>query len=370
MCDLWTNNRERAATQHDALLRPRAAGDSASRRAAGAEGRRRRHHRHAGALAFADAEGTRRRPARTPTARSRWATCWRRSRPRATPSSSATSSCRSGRSIAASPTSSRRGRPCGTGVLGDVSKYEIVWNYNGPRWRGRPEVKQIREQDTDWKTWLMTKPYRPFDPQPVLRVPPVSGVLERHPRSVDEPRHRSGALLHERSRRRARSWRTAASSRGTTDARTPTRSRRSSSTRTFLVSYSTSFGNDSRQLFTHHGKEGDAHQHRRRGEPAMEGGRRERQPRRQSHDRACRNAGSRCRATASRVRSTSATRTCRHISNWFECLRSRNTQTNATVDNGYLHSVAIIMAAQSYWQGKRLYYDAASERISDSVPTH
>src|SRR6266566_6391909 len=52
-----------------------------------------------------------------------------------------------------------------TGVLGDVSKVEIVWNYHGPRWRGRPEVKQIREEDTDWRKWLMTKPERPFDPR-------------------------------------------------------------------------------------------------------------------------------------------------------------------------------------------------------------
>ena len=51
------------------------------------------------------------------------------------------------------------------GTLGDVSKIEIVWNYHGPRWRGREETKQIREQDTDWRKWLMTKPYRPFDPQ-------------------------------------------------------------------------------------------------------------------------------------------------------------------------------------------------------------
>ena len=51
-----------------------------------------------------------------------------------------------------------------------------------------------------------------------------------------------------------------------------------------------------------------------------------------------------------------------HLSNWFECLRSRNTQTNATVDNGFLHSVACIMAAQSYWQGKRMYYDANAQR--------
>jgi predicted dehydrogenase len=52
-----------------------------------------------------------------------------------------------------------------TGALGEVSKVETVWNYHGPRWRGCPEVKQIREEDTDWRKWLMTKPYRPFDPQ-------------------------------------------------------------------------------------------------------------------------------------------------------------------------------------------------------------
>lgn len=45
-----------------------------------------------------------------------------------------------------------------SGALGDVSKVEIEWNYHGPRWRGRHEVKQIREQDTDWTRWLLTKP--------------------------------------------------------------------------------------------------------------------------------------------------------------------------------------------------------------------
>ena len=38
-----------------------------------------------------------------------------------------------------------------TGALGEVSKVEIVWNYHGPRWRGREETKLIREQDTDWQ---------------------------------------------------------------------------------------------------------------------------------------------------------------------------------------------------------------------------
>jgi predicted dehydrogenase len=52
-----------------------------------------------------------------------------------------------------------------TGVLGEVSKVEIVWNYHGPRWRGRPETKRIREEDTDWRKFLLNKPYRPSDPQ-------------------------------------------------------------------------------------------------------------------------------------------------------------------------------------------------------------
>ena len=51
-----------------------------------------------------------------------------------------------------------------SGALGHVSKAEIAWNYHSPRWRGRPEVKQIREEHTDWRRWLATKPYRPFDP--------------------------------------------------------------------------------------------------------------------------------------------------------------------------------------------------------------
>src|SRR2546423_14891528 len=46
-----------------------------------------------------------------------------------------------------------------------------------------------------------------------------------------------------------------------------------------------------------------------------------------------------------------------HMTNWLSCLRSR-TQPNATVRDGFSHSVVGIMAAQSYWSGRRLYWDA------------
>jgi hypothetical protein len=55
------------------------------------------------------------------------------------------------------------------------------------------------------------------------------------------------------------------------------------------------------------------------------------------------------------------------MANWLECLRSRK-QPNATVRNGFSHSVAAIMAARSYREGKKLWWDAATEEILEHSP--
>src|SRR5438445_10664092 len=52
-----------------------------------------------------------------------------------------------------------------TGVLGDVSKVEMVWNYHGPRWRGRPETKLIREEDPAGRKFYINKRFRRSDPR-------------------------------------------------------------------------------------------------------------------------------------------------------------------------------------------------------------
>ena len=57
-----------------------------------------------------------------------------------------------------------------------------------------------------------------------------------------------------------------------------------------------------------------------------------------------------------------------HMANWFDCLRSRQ-PPHATVQDGFAHSVACIMAAQSYWPGRRLYWDPKAEGILDIAPT-
>ena len=56
-----------------------------------------------------------------------------------------------------------------------------------------------------------------------------------------------------------------------------------------------------------------------------------------------------------------------HMANWFECMRSRQ-QPHATVHDGFAHSVACMMAAESYFSGKKMYWDAVSETIVDQPP--
>jgi hypothetical protein len=53
-----------------------------------------------------------------------------------------------------------------------------------------------------------------------------------------------------------------------------------------------------------------------------------------------------------------------HMANWFECMRSR-TQPHASVHEGFAHSVACMMAAESYFSGKKMYWDPAAEEILD-----
>jgi hypothetical protein len=53
-----------------------------------------------------------------------------------------------------------------------------------------------------------------------------------------------------------------------------------------------------------------------------------------------------------------------HLVNWLQAMQTR-TQPNATVDHGFSHAIVCIMAAQSYWSGKRLYWDPRKEQILD-----
>jgi predicted dehydrogenase len=252
-----------------------------------------------------------------------------------------------------------------TGVLGDMSKVEIVWNYHGPRWRGRPETKLVREEDTDWRKWLLTKPYRPFDPKIYcefrLYKEFSSGIPDQWlshaidivhwfaeesvPRSVVA---HGGIFAWHDGRENADTFQTLLEY-----------------PKGFLVSYSTSFGNDAPSFTRYMGKKATLTNIGGEGSPRYqlveEKGNHEDDADIDKH-RASKYIllPGQTELPPMGIDDLST----EHMANWFECIRSRQ-QPHCTVEAGFGHSVACIMAAQSYWAGKKLYWDAASETIVD-----
>jgi predicted dehydrogenase len=256
-----------------------------------------------------------------------------------------------------------------TGVLGDVSKVEVVWNYHGPRWRGREQVKQIREQDTDWKKWLMTKPDRPFDPQLYFEFRLYREFSSGIP---DQWMSHGLDLVHWMMND---SFPKSAVAHGGVFAWHDGRENADTFQalleypKGFLVSYATSFGNDSPSFTRYMGKKATLENVGGEGSPRYrlveEVGTHEDDP------------GVDAKRAAKYVMLPGETKmppmgiddlSLGHMSNWFDCMRSRQ-QPHCTVHDGFAHSVGCMMAAESYWAGKKMYWDAATETIVDHPVT-
>jgi len=255
-----------------------------------------------------------------------------------------------------------------TGVLGDVSKVEIVWNYHGPRWRGREETKLIREADTDWRRWLLTKPYRPFDPQVYCEFRLYKEFSSGIP---DQWMSHAIDLVH---------WfmndsfpRSAVSNGGVYAWHDGRENADTFQTlleypKGFLVSYSTSFGNDSPGFTRYMGKKATMVNIGGEGSPRYQ-----LVEEKGNHEQDADIDQSRPSKYVLPPGETNVPpmgiddMTLGHMANWFECMRSRQ-QPHCTVQDGYAHSVACMMSAEAYWSGKKQYWDAKNETILDHPP--
>jgi predicted dehydrogenase len=55
------------------------------------------------------------------------------------------------------------------GRFGAITMVELTWNVNQPgRWRRPALVAQLREKDTDWKRFILNRPYESFDARKYL----------------------------------------------------------------------------------------------------------------------------------------------------------------------------------------------------------
>ncbi|MFA7691720.1 MAG: Gfo/Idh/MocA family oxidoreductase [Candidatus Hydrogenedentales bacterium] len=233
-----------------------------------------------------------------------------------------------------------------TGALGRISRIEQHRNASRPYWYGY--LKEVKEEDVDWAEFLGDRPMRPFNSDlysgwygyrefsdgaiPSLGahyidlVHSITGV--GFPRSVvaasntyiwkddynfDNPDHVSAIWEYDEG---------------------------------FAVHYSTNFGNGSGSTFKIFGTNGvmdlqDWSKIYVSGEGAYD--------------------KTDLPKKAERVEDFPCPD---HVENWIQCLRSRETP-NASIDAGYQHAVAVIMAVRASDTGRRQIYDADAREIRE-----
>jgi predicted dehydrogenase len=232
-----------------------------------------------------------------------------------------------------------------TGVLGKVGRIEQCRNNERPYWYGY--VKTVKKKDVDWGEFLMDKPMRAFDPV-------IYSGWYGYREFSDGPVPGLGShfidLVHY-----------------ITGARFPTSCVCLGGTFTwkdennftcpdhvqalwiypegFMVSYSTNFGNGSGNSFKIFGDAGVLDMVNWTSPILTAEG-----------------ANSKKKGPIRGKNPVKDVPRPDHFLDWLQCLRSRKTP-NASIDAGYQHAVACIMAMRSYDSGQRMKYDPVKREI-------
>jgi predicted dehydrogenase len=258
-----------------------------------------------------------------------------------------------------------------SGQFGDIVMAEMTWNVNQPgRWRRPKLVSALREDDTDWKRFLMNRPPVPFDARKHLEYrlfwPYSSGIPDQWMvHQIDTvhwftglPRPRSvvanGGIYLWNDGRRNFDTMTAVFDYGPLD----------DTGKGFQVLYTsrqTNAAGDVKELYFSNGGMLDLDT----GKITPEGGLRE------NHAGAM---GMKPNLLAERslMNETAKTETAAdtgadndtsaNMRNWMECVRSRKTP-NADVEAGYSHSVALCMTIAALHTGQRITFDDKKQDV-------
>ena len=258
-----------------------------------------------------------------------------------------------------------------SGKFGPITMVELTWNVNQPgRWRRPALVAQCREEDLDWKRYLMNRPYEKFDPRKYLEYrlfwPYSSGLPGQwmshqidtvhwfsgynHPRSVTA----NGGIYMWKDGRRNWDTITAVFDYGPTN----------DSTTGFQVVFGSRM---------HNGEEKPAEIYYSNGgelnlitnKVSSKGGL---SPRFAEAMGMMPNMLPEVNLTNKEVKVESGANTggdeltTAHVKNWMECIRSRK-QTNAPVEAGYYHSIANIMTNAAARTGEKVTFDEKTQEV-------
>ncbi|MFC5282256.1 Gfo/Idh/MocA family protein [Pedobacter alpinus] len=256
------------------------------------------------------------------------------------------------------------------GKFGDITMVELSWNVNQPgRWRRPDLVDKIREQDTDWKRFLMNRPFEAWDPRKYLEYrlfwPYSSGMPGQwmshqidtvhwftglqHPRSVVA----NGGIYKWKDGRRNWDTTTAVFDYGPTNDKE----------KGFQVVFTSRMHNgDERPAEIYYANGGELNLITNTVSPV--GGLKEgpasamgMQPNLLPQLKLSELVKVDAAANAGADDLVS-----NHMRNWMECIRSRK-QTNAPVEAGYYHSIANIMTNAAVRTGYKATFDEKTQEV-------
>ncbi len=257
-----------------------------------------------------------------------------------------------------------------SGKFGPITMVELTWNVNQPgRWR-RPElVAQLKEEDTDWKRFILNRPYEAFDPRKYLEYrlfwPYSSGLPGqwmshqidtvhwfsglKHPRSVVA----NGGIYMWKDGRRNWDTITAVFDYGPQD----------DPATGFQVTFASRMHNgDEHPAEIYYSNGGELNLNTNMVSP--NGGLRKNhaeamhmQPNLLPELKLPDNE----RVVAS-ANTGGDILTSNHVRNWMECVRSRK-QPNAPVEAGYSHSIANIMTTAAAHSGSKATFDERTHEV-------
>jgi predicted dehydrogenase len=257
------------------------------------------------------------------------------------------------------------------GKFGPITMVELTWNVNQPgRWRRPGVVPKLKEEDTDWKRFLMNRPYEPFDSRKYLEFrlfPPYSSGMPGqwmchqidtvhwftglpHPRSVVT----NGGIYAWKDGRVNWDTMMAVFDYG------PLNDKSSG----FQVSFASRMHNgDENPMEIYFSNGGELNLNTNKVSP--EGGLTKQFAEAMGMKP---NLLPELSLDSPDVKAVSSANTggdfltSAHMLNWMECVRSRK-QPNAPIEAGYSHAIASIMTNASVRSGKKVTFDANKQEI-------
>jgi predicted dehydrogenase len=257
-----------------------------------------------------------------------------------------------------------------SGKFGPINMVELTWNVNQPgRWRLPDLVSRCKEEDTDWKRFLMNRPFEPFDPRKYCEYrlfwPYSSGIPDQWMvHQIDTvhwftglPRPRSvvanGGIYQWNDGRANYDTMTAVFDYGDLKSKSAG----------FQVVYSSRMGNSAGGTKEYYFSNGGMLNLETNKVSPMGG----------LEEKLASVMGLKANqlpeislSEVAKVESGANTGadplTSAHMRNWMECIRSRK-QPNADVRAGYNHSVALCMTIAALQTGKRVGFDDVKQEV-------